>query len=105
MVRCKDPGRVNRGKGYGAVNWLDYSVAIRDVDGIYSGSGVGRSQQPPLMMLGLILVVDRAAQYVIYGGPRFRRELPAGRCSFNCRDEFSSADCLQNISPKVDGSD
>ena len=105
MVRCNDPGRVNRGKGYGAVNWLDNSAAIRDVDGIYPGSGGGHLQQPPLMTLGLILVVDRAAQYVIYGGPRFRRELPAGRYSFNCRGGFSSADCLPNISPKVAGSD
>ena len=105
MVRCNDSGRVNRGKGYGAVNWLDYSATIRDMDGIYPGSGVGRSQQPPLMMLGLILVVDRAAQYVIYGGPRFRRELPAGRYSFNFRGDFNSTDCLLNISPKVDSSD
>ena len=40
MVQSNDPGRVNRGKGYRAVNWLDYSAAIWDVDGIHSGLGV-----------------------------------------------------------------
>ena len=105
MVRCNDPGRVNRGKGYGAVNWLDYSAAIRDVDGIYPGSGDGHLQQPPLLTLGLILVIDQAAQYVIYDGPRFRRELHVGCYSFNCRGGFSSTDYLPNISSKVAGSD
>ena len=42
MVRCNDPGRVNRGKGYRVVNRLDFSTAIWDVDGIHPGSGCGR---------------------------------------------------------------
>ena len=61
MVRCNDPGRVNRGKGYRVVNRLDFSTAIWDVDGIHPGSGCGRLQQPPLLALKLILVVNRAA--------------------------------------------
>ena len=50
MVRSNDPGRVNRGKGYRVVNWLDCFDAIWDVDDIHSGSGCGCSQQPPLLI-------------------------------------------------------
>ena len=58
-----------------AVNRLDCSVAVWDMDGIHSGPGCGRSQQPHLLALILILIVNRAAQCVVYGGPRFRRKL------------------------------
>ena len=61
MIQSNDPGRVNRGKGYRAVNWLDCSTAIWDVNGVHLGSGCGRLQQPPLVALRLILVVNRAA--------------------------------------------
>ena len=105
MVQSNDPGRVNRGKGYRVVNWLDCSTAIWDVDGIHSGSSCGRSQQPPFLALRLILVVNRAAQYVFYGGPRFRWELCVGHYSFNRGGGLSSADRFPNISPKVDGPD
>ena len=103
MVRSNDPGRVNRGKGYRVVNRLDRFDAIWDVNGIHSGLGCGRSQQPILLALRLILVVNRAAQYVVYGGPRFRRELCAGYYSFNHGGSLNSADILPNISPEVVG--
>ena len=32
-----------------------------DVDGVHPGLGYGRSQQPPLLVLRLILIVNRAA--------------------------------------------
>ena len=88
-MRSNDPGRVNRGKGYRAVNWLDYSVAIWDVNGVHLGLGYNCSQQPPLLALRLILVVNRAAQYVVYGGSRFRR------------GGLSSTGRFLNISPEV----
>ena len=72
MVRSNDLGRVNKGKGYRAINWLDYSAAIWDVDGIHSGLGCSRLQKPHFLAIRLILVVKRAAQYVAYGGLRFR---------------------------------
>ena len=100
-MRSNDPGLVNRGKGYRVVNWLDRSAAIWDVDGIHLGSSCGRLQQPPLLALKLILVVNRAVQYVVYGGSRFRRELCVGRYSFNRRSDLSSVDRLPNISPEV----
>ena len=103
MVRSNDLGRVNKGKGYRAVNWLDLYAAIWDVDGIYPGSGCGCSQQPPLLALRLILVVDRAAQYVIYGRPSFKRELCNGRYSFNHGVSLSFANRLLNISLEVAG--
>ena len=71
------------------------------MDGIHSGSGCGCSQKPPLLVLRLILAINRAAQYVVYGGSRFRRELCAGRYSFNHGGGLTSADRLPNISPEV----
>ena len=105
MVCSNDLGRVNRGKGYRVVNWLDCSAAIWDVDCIHLSSGCGRSQQPPLLALRPICVDSRAAHYVVYGGPRFRRELCAGHYSFNRGGGLNSADRLLNISPKVAGPD
>ena len=101
MVRSNDPGRVNKGKGYRSVNWLDRYVAIWDVDGVHPGLSCGRLQQPLLLALRLILIVNRAAQYVVYGGLRFRRELYAGRYSFNYRGGLYSTYRLPNISLEV----
>ena len=101
MVWCNDPRWVNRGKGYRAVNWLDCSVAIWDVDGIHPSSGYGHSQQSLLLAFRLILVINRATQYVVYSGPRFRHELYADRYFFNRQGGFSSANRLLNISSEV----
>ena len=101
MVGSNDPRQVNRGKRYRALNWLDYSASIWDVDGIHSGSSCGHLKQPPLLAFKLILVVNWAAQYVVYGGPRFRRKLYTGRYSFNRRGSLSSSDRLPNVSPEV----
>ena len=103
MVRSNDPRRVNMGKGYKAVNWLDCSTAIWDVDGVQQGSSCGRSQQPPLLALRLILIVNWATSYVVYGGSRFRREFCPGRYSFNRGGGLSSANRLPNISLEVAG--
>ena len=100
-MQSNDPGQVNKGKGYRVVNWPDCSAAIYDFDGVHLGSGYGRSQQPPLLVLRLILIINRAAQYVVYGGPRFRQKLCTGRYSFNRKGSFSSADRLPNIYPEV----
>ena len=105
VVRSNDPGRVNKGRGYRAVNQLDCFAAIWDMDGVHPGPGCGRSQQPPLLALRLILIFNRAAQYVVYGGPRFRRKLCAGHYSFNRKGGFSSMDRLSNISFEVAGLD
>ena len=75
MVWSNDPGRVNRGKGYRVVNRLDCPATIWGVDGVYPGTDGGCAQQPLLLVLRLILIVSRAAQYVVYSGARFRREL------------------------------
>ena len=101
MWWSNDPGRVYRGKGYRAVNRVDCSIAIWDVDGVYPGSNRGCTQQPLLLVLRLILIISWAAQYVVFGGPRFRRELCTGRYSFNRKGDLSSADYLPNISPEV----
>ena len=101
VVRSNDPGQVNRGKGYRVVNWLDYLAVVWDMDGVYTGPDCGCTQQPLLLAVRLILIDSRAAQYVVYGGLRFRRELCAGRYSFDCRGGLSFTDRLPDISPEV----
>ena len=101
MVQSNDLERVNKGKRYRTINWLDCTTAIWDMDGVHPGSGCGCLQPPPLLAIRLILIVNRAAQYVVYGGPRFRRKLYASRYSFNNGGGFSFVDRLLNISPEV----
>ena len=103
MVRSIDPGRVYRGKGYRAVDRLDCYVVVWDMVGNYLFPDCGCTQQPLLLALRLILIVSRAAQYLVYGGPKFKRELYVGRYSFNRRGGLSSTDHLPNISPEVIG--
>ena len=105
MVLSNESGRVYRGKGYKAVDRLDCFVVVWDVDGVYPGPNYGCTQHPFLLALRLILIVNRAAQDVVYDGPRFRRELCIGRYSFNRRGGLSSTDCLPDISHKVAGPD
>ena len=105
MVWSNDPGRVNGGKGYGVVDRLDCSTAVWGMDRVYPGLDGGCVQQPLLLVLKLILIVNRAAQYIVDGGSRFRRELCAGHYSFNHRGGLSYKDHLPNIPPEVAGLD
>ena len=73
------------GKGYGAVDRLDYFAADWSVDCVYPRSDGGCAQHALLLALRLILIVNRAAQYIVDGGPRFRWEVGVGRYSFNRR--------------------
>ena len=101
MVWSNDPGQVNRGKGYKTVDRLDCSTAVWGVDGVYLGPDCGYKQHSPPLTLRQILIVSRSAQYVVYGGPRFRQELCAGRYSFDRKSGLSSVDYLSDISPEV----
>ena len=96
-----DPGRVNKGKGYKAVNWLDCSAAVWGVDGFYSSPEGGCEQQPLHLALRLILIVSRAAQYIVDGGQRNRQELYTDRYSFDRRGDLSYTDRLSDIPPEV----
>ena len=75
MVWSNDPRWVNMGKGYRAIDRLDCSAAVWDVDGVYPSPDCGYTEHSPLLALRLILIVSQVAQYVVYGRPRFRREL------------------------------
>ena len=87
------------------VDRLDCSAAVKDMDGVYPGLDCGCTQQPLLLVLRLILIVSRSAQYVVYGGSWFRWELCVDCYSFNRRDGLNSADRLPDISPEVAGPD
>ena len=103
MVWSNDPGRVNMGKGYRVVNRLGCPATVWGVDGVYPSPDGGCTQQPLLLALRLILIISRAAQYVVCSGPRFRWELCAGRYSFDSSGGLSFADRLPDISPEVAG--
>ena len=75
MVWSDDPGRVNGRKGYRAVNQLYCSAVIWGTDGVNPGSNCGCSQQLFPLTLGLVLIINWAAQYVIDGGPGLGWEL------------------------------
>ena len=105
MVWSNDLGRVNKGKGYRVVNRLDCSAAVWGMDGVYLGPDDGCAQQPLLLVLRLILIVSRATQYIVDGGPRFRRELCAGCYSFDRKGCLGYADRLPDIYPEVAGLD
>ena len=61
LVWSNDPGRVYRGKGYRVVDRLDCFVVVWDMDGVYPGPDCGCKQQPLLLALRLILIVDQGA--------------------------------------------
>ena len=101
MVWNNDPGQVNGGKGYGDVDRLGCSAADRSVDRVYPGPNGGCAQHALLMVLRLILIVSRAAQYIVDGRLRFRWELYTDRYSFGRRDDLRYAGCLLDIPPEV----
>ena len=105
MVWNNDPGRVNREKGYGAVDRLDRYVANWIVDRVYLGPDGGCVQHALLLALRLILIVSRAALYIIDGRPRLSWELYTGYNSFDRRGGLKYADCLPDIPPEVAGLD
>ena len=72
VVWCDDPCRVNKGKGYRAVNWQNCCDIPPVADGVYSGSDRGRLKHSSLLFLGLILAVSRSPQYKVDGWPRSR---------------------------------
>ena len=61
----------------------------------------GCVQHALLLALRLILIVSQAAQYIVNGGPRFRRELYVGHFSFDSRGSLSYTDRLPDIPPEV----
>ena len=69
VVWCDDPCRVNRRKGYRAINWENCCDFPPVADSVYSSSDRSRPEHSPPMFLGLILVVDRSPQYKVDGRP------------------------------------
>ena len=60
VMRGNDLGRVNRGKGYRAVNRLSCSGVFPGADGVYPGYDRGRSEHFSPMLFGLILAISRS---------------------------------------------
>ena len=58
---------VDKRKRYGAIYWLGFFMSSFHVDNIYPGPNRSGSQEFLLVALRLILIVRRAAQYVVCG--------------------------------------
>ena len=101
MVWNNDPGRVNGGKGYGAIDRLDCFATVWGMDCAYLDPDGGCMQHPLLQELRLILIISQATYYIVDGGPRFKRELYANRYSFDRRGVLSYADRFPDIPPEV----
>ena len=72
VMRGNDPGRVNRGKGYRAVNRLSCCSVLPGANGVYLGSNLGRPDYFSHLLFGPILAICRSPQYKVDGwlGPR-----------------------------------
>ena len=68
-MKCDDPCRVNRRKGYRAVNRQNCCDFSSVADGVYSGSDRSRPEHSSPLFLGLILAVGRSPQSKVDGRP------------------------------------
>ena len=63
-----DPGRVYRRKGYGVIDQLNHCATLWGTDGVYYDSDCGRKEHFSSLLLRLVLIKDRASQYIVDGG-------------------------------------
>ena len=64
-MRGNDLGRVNRGKGYRAINRLSCNGILQGADGVYLGSNRSRPKHFSPLLFGLILAIGRSPQYKV----------------------------------------
>ena len=69
VMRGNDPGRVNRGKGYRAINRLSCNDVLPGADDVYPGSDRSRPKNFSPLLFGLILAIGRSPQYKVDGWP------------------------------------
>ena len=68
IVGHNNPVQVDRRKGYWAIYWLGFFMPTFRVDNIYPDVNYGGSQELLLLVLQLILVIRRAAHYIVMTG-------------------------------------
>ena len=83
-MRGNDPGRVNRGKGYRAVNRLSCSGVLPGANGVYPGSDRSRSEHFSPLLFILILAIGRSPQYKVDGWPGARGMLNINNDPVSC---------------------
>ena len=101
VMRGNDPGRVNRGKGYKAVNRLNCCDVLSGADGVHPGFDRGCSEHFSPLLFGLILATGRSPQYKVDGWPGARGMLDINNDPVNCRSDCYPAGWLSNISSEV----
>ena len=104
-MRSDDPGRVYRRKGYGAVNKLNCCTALRGTDGVYPGFDRDCTEHFSSLLFGLVLVIGRASQYEVDGGPGFRWVFSTSNCSVGYGGSLCSAGRLPNVPSEVPSPD
>ena len=101
VMRGNDPGRVNRGKGYKAVNWLNCCDVLSGADGVYLGSDRGRWEHFSSLLFGLILAIGRSPQYKVDGWPGSRGMFSVNNDHVSYGSDCYPAGWLSNISSEV----
>ena len=100
-MRGNDPGRVNRGKGYRAVNRLSCRGVLPGADGVYPDSDRSRPEPFSPLLFGLILAIDRSPQYKVDGWPGARGILNINNDPVSCGSDRYPVDWLSNKSSEV----
>ena len=103
VVWCDDPCRVNRVKGYRAINRQNYCDIPPVADGVYSGSDRGRPEHSSPLFLILILVVSRSPHYKVDSRPGSRSMLDICNGPISCGNGCCPAGWLPQVPSEVPG--
>ena len=101
VMRGNDPGRVNRGKGYRAVNRLSCSGVLPVADGVYPSYDRSRPEHFSPLLFRLILAIGRSPQYKVDGWPGARGMRNINNDLVSCGSDCYPAGWLSNISSEV----
>ena len=103
VMRGNDPGRVNRGKGYRAVNQLNCCDVLSGANGVHPGFDRGRSEHFSPLFFELILAIGQSPQYKVDGWPGSRSMLGTNNDPVSCGSGCCLAGWLSYIPFEVSG--
>ena len=103
VIRGNDSSRVNRGKGYKAVNQLNCYDVLSGANGVHLGSDRGLPENFSHLFFGLILSIGRSPQYKVDGWPGPRSMLSTNNDLVSCGSGCYPAGSLSYIPFEVSG--
>ena len=103
VMRGNDPSRVNRGKGYKVINWLNCCDVLSGVDGVHPSSDRGRLEHFSPLLFRLILTICWSPQYKVDGWLGSRGMFSVNNDPVSCGSDCYPVGWLSNISSEVPG--